>query len=158
MIFLQSNKGAWSWPVRIAVIAAILLSGGCTTLERIKTAVTSDPVPARKTSVASDARHGPASRAAAQAALAEGIELYDKGQFNAAIKRLNAPAVSSADTSVQTEALKYKAFSYCVTSRQTLCAQQFEKALKLDPDFDLERGEKGHPLWGPVFDRAKTSD
>jgi hypothetical protein len=47
------------------------------------------------------------------------------------------------------------AFSYCVTSRQTLCRQQFEKALKIDPAFDLAPGEKGHPLWGAVFDRAK---
>jgi hypothetical protein len=42
-----------------------------------------------------------------------------------------------------------------VTSRQTLCRQQFDKALKLDPSFDLEPGEHGHPLWGPVFTKAK---
>jgi len=29
--------------------------------------------------------------------------------------------------------------------------------LKLNKDFDLLPGEKGHPLWGPVFERAKKS-
>jgi hypothetical protein len=46
------------------------------------------------------------------------------------------------------------AFSYCVSARQALCKQQFEKALKLDPAFSLAPGEHGHPLWGPVFERA----
>ena len=51
--------------------------------------------------------------------------------------------------------LKYMAFSYCVTSRQTLCKQQFDKAFKISPTFDLAPGEKGHPLWTPMFERAK---
>jgi hypothetical protein len=150
-----------------AVVAAAMLSAGCETVERIKEIVTADPAPAKKPPViesssvkkaptTSEPPHSPATRAAnAQTALNEGIELYDNGEFNAAIKRLNAPEISSADKSLQTRALKYMAFSYCVTSRQTLCRQQFEKALKIDPAFDLAPGEKGHPLWGAVFDRAK---
>lgn len=89
-------------------------------------------------------------------ALNDGISLYEKGNYNAAIKRLsNALEIWSADKIIQTEALKYMAFSYCVTSRKTLCRQQFEKALKLDPTFDLAPGEKGHPLWTPVFNQVK---
>jgi hypothetical protein len=52
-------------------------------------------------------------------------------------------------------ALKYTAFSYCVTSRPAQCRQAFDKALKLDPAFELAPGEYGHPLWGPVFAKAK---
>jgi tetratricopeptide (TPR) repeat protein len=98
----------------------------------------------------------PARNHAAQTALNEGIKLYDEGNFNGAIKRLSkAPEIWSADKVVQISALKYMAFSYCVTSRPTLCKRQFQKALKLDPAFDLAPGEKGHPRWSPVFDRAK---
>lgn len=159
--------------MRIAALsAALILLVGCETVERIKDAVTPDPTPAhapaatKRTPTASES---PSSKKAApeasqgsappvvsaQNALEEGIQLYDKGEFNAAIRRLNAPDINSADKATQVRALKYKAFSYCVTSRQTLCRQQFQKALKLDPSFDLTPGEKGHPMWGSVFERVK---
>lgn len=86
--------------------------------------------------------------------LKEGIALYNDGNFSAAIRRLTA--ISDADKPIQIQAYKYAAFSYCVSNRRTLCRQQFDKALKLDPGFDLEPGEKGHPLWGRVFEQAKT--
>ncbi len=98
-----------------------------------------------------------AKPSAEQTALKEGIELYNNGDYNDAIKRLGAADAPSAPKATQLEAIKYTAFSYCVTSRQTLCRQQFEKALKLDPGFDLAPGEHGHPLWGPVFAKAKKS-
>jgi hypothetical protein len=161
-----------------ALIAAAMLLAGCGTVERIKEAVTPEPapakkagatsespakkapattesLPAKKSSATAEPAQGSASRPSAQTALTEGVDFYDKGEFNRAIRRLNAPEIWSADKSVQVKALKYMAFSYCVTSRKTLCSQQFEKALKLDPAFDLEPGEKGHPLWGTVFERAK---
>ncbi len=94
---------------------------------------------------------------AEQVGLKEGIELYNKGAFNDAIKRLNAPEVASGSRPTQVSAFKYIAFSYCVTSRQTLCRQAFEKAFKLDPGFDLAPGEHGHPLWGPAFARARKN-
>jgi hypothetical protein len=93
--------------------------------------------------------------APAPAGLKEGIALYDNGNYNDAIKRLNTADVTGGSKATQIAALKYTAFSYCLTSRQTLCRQQFEKALKLDPAFDLEPGEHGHPLWGPVFVKVK---
>lgn len=90
-------------------------------------------------------------------ALAEGIGFYEKGDYNGAIKRLTIANVPTAPKATQLSALKYMAFSYCLSSRQALCRQQFDKALKLDPTFDLEPGEKGHPLWGPVFVKAKKA-
>ncbi|WP_182915814.1 TssQ family T6SS-associated lipoprotein [Massilia cavernae] len=98
----------------------------------------------------------PAVPAPDQVALDEGIKLYNKGDFNGAIKRLGASDIAAGGNKQrQLEALKYQAFSYCVTSRKTLCRKQFETALKLDPAFDLAPGEHGHPLWGPVFTKLK---
>ena len=91
------------------------------------------------------------------AGLKEGIALYNNGDYNGAIRRLGLADVTGGSKATQLAALKYTAFSYCVTSRQTLCRQQFDKALKLDSSFDLEPGEHGHPLWGPVFVKAKKS-
>lgn len=93
----------------------------------------------------------------AQQAFNSGVEAYDKGDFNNAIKRFGAPEIIAADKTIQLAALKYSAFSYCVTKRQTLCTQQFVKALKLDPSFELAAGEKGHPLWAQAFERAKKT-
>ena len=95
--------------------------------------------------------------APAQSGLNQGIAMYNNGDYNDAIKRLTAADVTGGSKATQLEALKYTAFSYCVTSRQTLCRLQFEKALKLDASFDLNPGEHGHPLWGPVFIKAKKS-
>lgn len=96
--------------------------------------------------------------AAAERDLAQGIELYDLGDFAGAIRKLSgSPEIASASIPVRIRALKYLAFSYCVTNRAALCRLQFEKALKLNPKFDLEPAEKGHPQWGPVFDRVKKA-
>jgi len=91
-----------------------------------------------------------------QAALRDGIRLYHDGDFDGAIKRLGSNDIrANAPARVRVTALKYQAFSYCVTSRPKQCEQAFERALKIDPDFTLEAGEQGHPLWGPAFERAK---
>jgi hypothetical protein len=92
-----------------------------------------------------------------QVALKEGIAAYNNGEYATAIKRLSSPDIAGGSKATQLSALKHLAFSYCLTNRATLCRQQFEKALKLDPTFDLAPGEHGHPLWGPVFTRAKKA-
>jgi hypothetical protein len=105
-------------------------------------------------SEAREARDTPSGRD--QAALRDGIRLYNEGDFNGAIKRLGSDDIrSTSPARIRVTALKYTAFSYCVTSRPKQCEQAFEKALKIDPDFTLESGEEGHPLWGPAFERAK---
>ena len=87
-------------------------------------------------------------------ALRDGIKLYDDGDFNGAIRRLALVDVPAESIPNRLIALKYTAFSYCVTSRPTQCRQAFDKAFKLDPSFDLGPGEHSHPLWGPVFLKA----
>jgi hypothetical protein len=89
--------------------------------------------------------------------LREGIRLYNEGDFDGAIKRLSARDLGSAPLPTRLAALKYMAFSYCVTSRPAQCRQSFDKALRLDPGFDLAPGEQGHPLWGPVFVKARLA-
>ena len=92
-------------------------------------------------------------------ALKVGIAMYNNGDYNGAIKKLgNTPEIwSSHNKSLQVSALKYLAFSYCVTSKTQLCRQQFERAIKIDPSFDLLPSEIGHPIWGPVFLKAKKA-
>lgn len=133
---------------RILLAAGTLFPvAGCEIVEKVRTDF--------KTVAAA---HPLIGKSPGQIALAEGVELYDKGEFTATIKHLsNNQDIWSADKGTQTKALKYMAFSYCVTSRQVLCRQQFEKAFRLDSGFDLEPGEKGHPLWGRAFELAKRS-
>jgi len=139
----------------VAMLGAAFMLSACDTI---------DPAQTPSAGAQASAAAAPAAPVAAPqppvppAALTDGIALYNKGSYSAAIKRLaNGQEIWSADTSFQTEALKYMAFSYCVTSRRKLCKQQFEKALRLDPGFDLAPGEQGHPLWGPVFNQAKRT-
>jgi hypothetical protein len=93
----------------------------------------------------------------AQRELDEAVAVYDKGDFNLAIERLGSPTIAAGDAAVRVAAHKYSAFSYCVTRRATQCRAQFEAALKLDPAFELSAAERGHPLWGPVFERVKKA-
>jgi hypothetical protein len=106
-----------------------------------------------------DRNDGPASADASKDpnGLRDGIRLYNEGDFNGAIRRLSARDVSNGPIATRLTALKYLAFSYCVTSRPAPCRQAFDRALRLDPSFDLEPGEHGHPLWGPVFTKAKQA-
>ena len=90
-------------------------------------------------------------------ALQDGIKLYNDGDYNGAIKRLSARELNNAPVASRLAALKYTAFSYCVTARPAQCRQAFDKALRLDPGFDLAPGEHGHPLWGPVYTKAKEA-
>lgn len=92
-----------------------------------------------------------------EVALREGIAMYENGNFNGAIRRLTSSDMNGASQAERLTALKYTAFSYCVTGRQALCRQSFDRAIKLDPGFDLGPGEHGHPQWGPVFAQAKQA-
>ena len=89
--------------------------------------------------------------------LRDGIRMFNEGDFNGAIRRLSQRDVNNGPLATRLTALKYQAFSYCVTARPAPCRQAFDRALRLDPGFDLSPGEHGHPLWGPVFTKAKQA-
>ncbi len=147
---------------RLVLAAGLALLGGCAGLPYGDGSAASGNTGRRADEVlAPRARATPHAAPATTrnvSALREGIRLYDDGDFNGAIRRLGAVDVPGEAVGNRLIALKYTAFSYCVTSRPGPCRQAFDKALKLDPSFDLGPGEHSHPLWGPVFAKAKKAD
>jgi len=89
-------------------------------------------------------------------ALWEGIKSYNEGAYAEAQKSLQS-ALDQGLTfkSHQVKAHKYLAFIYCITGKEKQCREEFKKALEINPDFELEPAEAGHPLWGPVFRSVK---
>ncbi|HLU02793.1 MAG TPA: TssQ family T6SS-associated lipoprotein [Advenella sp.] len=84
-------------------------------------------------------------------------ESFMAGQYDAVITQVtNTPALSAGSVPLHTTALKYKAFSECLTEAKRSCASTFEQILTLDPNFTLLPAEKSHPSWGPVFERTQA--
>ena len=82
---------------------------------------------------------------------------YDAGDYNAAIKTLTSSDLAGAPVALRLRALKFTAFSYCVTNRRSQCRREFVEALKLDPAFTLEPAELTHPIWGAEYNAAKRA-
>jgi hypothetical protein len=95
---------------------------------------------------------------ASERALVAAISAYDRGDFGTAV-RLLQPMTNdgSLDTSQQVRALKALAFSQCSTNAISACRQSFERAFRVDSGFDLASAERGHPIWGPQFERARKT-
>jgi len=95
---------------------------------------------------------------ASERALAAATESYDRGEFASATRQLT-PMVNegSLDPAQLLRALKVLAFSQCSTNALTACRQTFERALKADPNFELATAERGHPIWGAQFTRARRA-
>ncbi len=90
--------------------------------------------------------------------LASGIRHYEDGSYQETIADLQgALDTGLSSTSDQVKAHKYLAFTYCISNRETLCRQEFSKALAIDPKFDLAPAEAGHPMWGNVFRSVKKN-
>ncbi|MGH8750632.1 MAG: TssQ family T6SS-associated lipoprotein [Burkholderiales bacterium] len=90
-------------------------------------------------------------------ALSDGIKNYDDGEYDKAQVNLNnALQQGLSQKSDQVKAHKYLAFINCVNNRERQCREEFKKTLEIDADFQLEPGEAGHPLWGPVFRSVKA--
>ncbi|CAN7589083.1 TssQ family T6SS-associated lipoprotein [Trinickia sp. LjRoot230] len=99
--------------------------------------------------VSPEQAHARATVDAAQAA-------YDAGDYSRTIALLTrSRALDDAAPDTQIAAHKLAAFTYCITNRITLCRAEFVKILDLNPRFDLLPAEKGHPIWGPVFETAQ---
>jgi Tfp pilus assembly protein PilF len=89
--------------------------------------------------------------------LATGIKQYEEGDYAQAQAHLQAALEAGLRSSAdQVKAHKYLAFTYCVTSREKQCREEFRKLLEIDPNFELPPGEAGHPIWGPVFRSVKV--
>ena len=153
-------------PIQLALLA--LLISACATpppasvnypapAPKPPVAVTPPPAPAPVPVQAAPA--APAvDTGASERALVAAIESYDRGEFASATRQLT-PMVNdgSLDPAQLLRALKVMAFSQCSTNALTACRQTFERALKADPSFDLATAERGHPIWGTQFTRARRT-
>ncbi|HLX24445.1 MAG TPA: TssQ family T6SS-associated lipoprotein [Usitatibacter sp.] len=96
-------------------------------------------------------------RERAQNDLANGVKLYDAGDYDGAVKSLTASLDHGLLTKQdQARARKYLAFSHCVSGRDPQCRAEFRKAFEIYPDFALTPAEDGHPIWGPVYRDVRT--
>lgn len=120
--------------------AVALLGAGCA------------PVEVKPTSVAELA-----SKVAEQSLLA-GIKAYDDGEYEASENALRkALAERLAFPRDIATAWKYLAFIHCISNRSGECEAAFREAFAADPAFELGSKERGHPLWGPVFQKVKDA-
>ena len=152
-------------------LGPLTLLGGCATVrDKLGIGQAPQPAPARRPAEAPRARPAPPAAPApapapeaatppadepapptGEAVYAEGLRLYRAGRYDEAIARF---AAVQAPTALRVQALKHTAFSYCVTNRLPSCQRAFQDALALAPGFRLSKAERGHPVWGPVFDKA----
>ncbi len=99
----------------------------------------------------------PAERVAApgEAALMQGIKLYQAGQYGESETQLKgALQLGLSIGPDRANANKYLAFIYCTSKREALCWSAFKAARQADPAFALSKAEAGHPMWGPVYRKS----
>jgi hypothetical protein len=81
---------------------------------------------------------------------------YDAGNYGDVIQQIaGSTELNSAPEPMQVEALKLKAFSYCLSKYPVLCRDTFRQILRIEPGFTLTPTEQGHPLWGPAYQTAR---
>ena len=88
--------------------------------------------------------------------LKAGIRYYEDGRYPQATTALQDALSAGLSDADQVTANKYLAFIACVSSRERQCRAYFRRALELNPSFELESAEAGHPMWGPVFKSVKA--
>ena len=89
--------------------------------------------------------------------LQAGIKSYDDGRLPQAQASFQNALAAGLNTRDQVTAHKYLAFIHCASGRERQCRAHFRSALELDPSFELQPAEAGHPMWGPVFRSAKKT-
>ena len=86
-----------------------------------------------------------------------GVLSYEEGNYQASITALQGVLDTAlSGKPEQVKAYKYLAFIQCVSGRETMCRDYFKKALEIDPNFNLDIAEAGHPIWGPAFRSVKS--
>jgi Tfp pilus assembly protein PilF len=97
-----------------------------------------------------------AGRTAGVPYLEEGVRAYEEGNYRNAQRRLQFALEEGLGKPDRVKTHKYLAFIACVSGQQLTCREEFGIALELDPKFELEPAEAGHPIWGPVFKNVKS--
>lgn len=90
-------------------------------------------------------------------ALRAGIRDYEEGRYLEAFRSLRGALEEGLAPKERVQAHKYIAFIYCVSNRPRDCREEFRKALAVEPAFQLDPAEAGHPIWGPVFRSLKAN-
>ena len=97
-----------------------------------------------------------AARYAGNGYLAEGEQNYEEGNYKVAKRRLQFALEEGLSRPDRVKAHKFLAFIACVSSQPLTCREEFAIALELDPNFELDAAEAGHPIWGPMFKSVKA--
>jgi Tfp pilus assembly protein PilF len=95
-------------------------------------------------------------RTAGTSYLEDGVRNYEEGNYRTAQRRLQFALEEGLSRPDRVKAHKYLAFIACVSGQQLTCREEFGIAFELDPKFELEPAEAGHPIWGPVFKSVKS--
>ena len=90
-------------------------------------------------------------------ALAQGLTRYEDGDYGEAANQFQLALEQKLSLADRVRANQHLAFDYCVTGKKRLCGDEFRKLLAVSPQFKLDAAEAGHPVWGPIFRRVKTT-
>ena len=96
------------------------------------------------------------TRYAGNSYLEDGVLNYEEGNYRVAKRRLQFALEEGLSRPDRVKAHKYLAFIACVSNQQLTCREEFAIALELDPKFELDAAESGHPIWGPMFKSVKA--
>jgi Tfp pilus assembly protein PilF len=88
--------------------------------------------------------------------LTAGIKGYEDAKYPEATRSLQNALQAGLSDANKVKAHKYLAFIHCASGREKQCRDEFATALAIDPGFELEPAEAGHPTWGPVFRSLKS--
>lgn len=95
-------------------------------------------------------------RSAGNSYLEEGVRNYEEGNYRTSARRLQFALEEGLSRPDRVKAHKYLAFIACVSGQQLTCREEFSIAFELDPKFELDTAEAGHPIWGPVYKSVKA--
>lgn len=84
------------------------------------------------------------------------IKLYEDGRYPQSQKTFESALSAGLSKPGKVSAHKYLAFMHCASKRERQCRGHFATALEIDPSFELDAAEAGHPMWGPVFRSVKA--
>jgi Tfp pilus assembly protein PilF len=96
------------------------------------------------------------ARTAGSNYLEEGVRNYEEGDYRTSARRIRYALEEGLSRPDRVKAHKYLAFIACVSGQQLTCREEFSIALELDPSFQLDAAEAGHPTWGPVYKSVKA--
>lgn len=141
----------------LLLAVALTLAGGCAS-DPIRgiTNTVEDLFKKGERQVSGESEPAPARRDFGQSALRAGLRQYDDGQYPEAAGSLQKALDRGLSKPDQVTAHKTLAFIHCAAGRTGPCRDEFRRALRVDPNMELDAAEAGHPGWGPVFRSVKA--